>query len=137
MAVPNGEMDPWADVIVATRFRYVQVSAFYDELADVPDSRLSELPANALGDWMRTKQPQILQNPVATDQVSFLAASLPGFVVGVQSVSVALPLTASSSAGPDLSLDASGTDLLVTDSAGALASARFWELLLAPSTFSN
>jgi hypothetical protein len=137
MAVPNGEMDSWADVIVATRFRYVQVSAFYDELADVPDSRLSELPANALGDWMRAKQPQILQNPVATDQVSLLAASLPGFVVGAQSVSVALPLTAGSSAGPDLTLDASGTDLLVTDSAGALASARLWELLLASSTFSN
>jgi hypothetical protein len=137
MAVPNGEMDPWADVIVASRFRYVQVSAFYDELADVPDSRLSELPANPLGDWMRAKQPKILQNPVATDQVSLLAASLPGFVVGVERVSVALPLTASSSAGPDLTLDASGTDLLVMDSAGALASARLWELLLAPSTFSN
>jgi hypothetical protein len=137
MAVPNGEMDPWADVIVATRFRYVQVSAFYDELADVPDSRLSELPANAFGDWMRAKQPQILQTQVASDQVSLLAASLPGFVVSVQSVSVALPLTTGASAGPDLPLAASGTDLLVNDSAGALASARLWELLLAPETFSK
>src|SRR5207302_11493619 len=41
MAMPNGEMDPWADLIVATRFRYVQVSAFYDQRADVPDSRLA------------------------------------------------------------------------------------------------
>jgi hypothetical protein len=137
MAVPNGEMDPWADLIVATRFRYVQVSAFYDELADVPDSRLSELPANAFGDWMRAKQPQILQTSVASDQVSLLAAALPGFVVGVQGVSVAQPSSAGSSAGPDLTLDASGTDLLVTDSASALASARLWELLLAKSTFAE
>jgi len=137
MGVPNGEMDTWADLIVATRFRYVQVSAFYDELADVPDSRLSELPANALGDWMRAKQPKILQMAVASDQVSLLAASLPGFATAVQSVSVGPTPTSSSNAGPELTLAASGSDLLVTGSAGALASARLWELLLTPSTFSK
>jgi hypothetical protein len=137
MGMPNGEMDPWADLIVATRFRYVQVSAYYDDLADVPDSRLSELPTNAFGTWMRAKQPQLLAEQVASDQVSVLAASLPGFVVSVQSVSAALPLSTGSSAGPGLVADAAGTDLLVTASAGALASARLWELLLTPSTFSH
>ena len=137
MGVPNGEMDPWADLIVASHFRYVQVSAFYDELADVPDSRLSELPANALGDWMRAKQPSIFKLAVASDQVSLLAASLPGFATVVQSVSVGANPTTGSNAGPDLTLANSGADLLVTGSSGALASARLWELLLAPTTFSK
>ncbi|MEP7051669.1 MAG: hypothetical protein ABJB12_15005 [Pseudomonadota bacterium] len=137
MAMPNGEIDPWADLIVASRFRYVQVSAFYDQLADVPDSRVSELPANALGAWMRAKQPKISQNPVASDQVSLLAASLPGFVIATRSASVTLPFTPGSNAGPALTLQASGTALLVTQSAGALASARLWQLLLTPATFSR
>ena len=46
MGIPNGEMDPWADTIVAGRFRYVQVSAFYDQLTDVTGgpTRVSHLP---------------------------------------------------------------------------------------------
>src|SRR6266700_2288065 len=39
MGSPNGQGDPWADVIVTSRFRYVQVSAWYDQLTDVPTSR--------------------------------------------------------------------------------------------------
>ena len=127
MAMPNGEMDPWADSIVARHFRYIQVSAFYDERADVPDSRLSELPLNAFGDWMRMKQPKILEIQVASDQVALLAASLPGFVVSVQKVSASLPS----------GIDPSGPIQLVDDTAGALAAARLWQLLLAPATFSK
>ena len=44
MGIPNGEMDPWAEMIVAARFRYVQVSAYYDQLTDVPASRVDDLP---------------------------------------------------------------------------------------------
>jgi hypothetical protein len=134
MGAPNGDLDPWASQIVATRFRYVQVSAFYDEQADVPVSRLSDLPANALGDWMRAKQPKIYQPSSASDQVALLAASLPGFAASVQPVSAA-PTNPGSTDGPNLALDPSGKALVVTDSVGALASARLWELLLAPSTF--
>ncbi|HEY3256882.1 MAG TPA: hypothetical protein VGJ91_23160, partial [Polyangiaceae bacterium] len=137
MAMPNGEMDPWADLIVATRFRYIQVSAYYDQLADVPDSRLSDLPANAFGDWMRMKQPNLYDIAVASDQVALLAASLPGFVENVQKVSATMPLGADSGAGPRLVLDASGSVQLVNDTAGALASARLWQLLLSPATFSK
>lgn len=137
MGIPNGELDRWADVIVSARFHYVQMSAFYDERADVPDSRLSELPANALGDWMRAKQPKIYEQAVASDQVSLLAAVLPGFATGVQSVSAVLPLSAGSATGPDLITDPAGTALLVNKSAGPLATARLWELLLDPSTFSR
>jgi hypothetical protein len=137
MGIPNGEMDPWADRIVATRFRYIQVSAYYDQLADVPDSRLANLPNNAFGDWMRAKQPKIYDIQVASDQVALLSAWLPGFVVAVQNAATTLPQGADSGMAPRLTLDPSATNQLVTETAGPLASARLWELLLAPSTFSK
>jgi len=137
MGIPNGEMDPWADRIVATRFRYIQVSAYYDQLADVPDSRLANLPNNAFGDWMRAKQPKIYDIQVASDQVALLSTWLPGFVVAVQNAAATLPQSADSGMAPRLTLDPSGTNQLVTETAGPLASARLWELLLAPSTFSK
>jgi inosine-uridine nucleoside N-ribohydrolase len=131
MAQPNGEMDPWADAIVTSRFRYVQVSAYYDQLTDVPSSRLGELPENALGNWIRAKQPQILNLQVACDQVAVAAVALPTFTVSAESVSPSTSVEAGATAGPNLSLDPSGRALLVTKAASALASARFWELLLA------
>src|SRR4029079_11027405 len=79
MAAPNGEMDPWADAIVTARFRFVQVSAFYDQLTDVPASRLSELPANACGDWIAAKQPKIWNLAEAADQVAAVAVGIPSF----------------------------------------------------------
>jgi len=137
MAMPNGEMDPWADRIVTTHFRYIQVSAFYDQLADVPDSRRLDLPKNELGDWMRAKQPRIFEISVASDQVALLAASLPGFAVAVQKVTATMPTSADSGVAPHLTLDPSGTIQLVNETAGPLASARLWELLLSRSTFSK
>ena len=38
MNAPNGQLDPWADAIVSTRLRYVQVSPNYDQAGDVPSS---------------------------------------------------------------------------------------------------
>jgi len=137
MTLPNGDIDPWADTIVTTRLRYVQVSAFYDQLADVPESRRLELPSNPFGEWIRAKQPQISKLQLASDQVAVLAASLPAFVNGVQRVSVKLPQNAGSNDPPSLVTDATGTALLVNHCVGALASARLWELLLTPSTFSR
>jgi hypothetical protein len=135
MAAPNGEMDPWADAIVTARFRFVQVSAFYDQLADVPDARLSELPANAFGAWIAAKQPKIWDLPVAADQVGVVAVGIPSFAVAVQRVSVAGPVGAGATAGPDLVADPAGASWLVTQSAGADATARFWQLLLDPTTY--
>jgi len=43
MGIPNGEFDPWADAIVAARYRYIQVNAYYDQSQDIPDSRVAEL----------------------------------------------------------------------------------------------
>jgi hypothetical protein len=129
MGVPNGEMDPWAEMIVAARFRYVQVSAFYDQLTDVPASRLSELPANALGAWIAAKQPKIWSVPLAADQVGVAALCLPEFALTVDRVSPAGPIAAGATAGPDLVSDPSGSEWLVTKSDGAVATNRFWQLL--------
>jgi hypothetical protein len=131
MGIPNGEMDPWANAVVAERFRYLQVSAYYDQAKDVPAERLAELPANAFGDWMRAKQPDILDTTLAADQVAVLAIGLPAFVRSVARLSAA---------GWDgnvltLAPDENGRVLLATESDGAAATAQLWELLSSPATF--
>lgn len=135
MGIPNGEMDPWAEAIVAARFKYVQVSAFYDQLTDVPASRLSELPSNALGDWIAAKQPSIWSTPVAADQVVVAALCLPSFAVEIERVSSAGAVGAGATAGPDLITDPNGPAWIVTKSVGAVATTRLWDLLGDPMTF--
>ena len=141
MGIPNGDGDPWADTIVTRRFRYVQVSAFYDQLTDVADADVARLPDNALGSWIASKQPNLWHWSPASDQVAVLAAALPTFVTAVQRVSPAPPSDvdadagtdtdagAAASTGPDLVSDPQGTGLLVTDCDGESATARFWEAL--------
>jgi hypothetical protein len=91
---PNGDLDAWADWIVVQRFRYVQVSAYYDQLGDVTAADLSRLPQNPLGSWMRGKQPNLFTIPNASDQIAVLSVGLPTFATAVQraspDVSVAL-----------------------------------------------
>jgi hypothetical protein len=132
MGLPNGVHDPWADKIVVERFRYVQVSAFYDQLTDVPASSVPDLPDNELGAWIASKQPNLWDWMPASDQVSVLAASLPTFATVVERVSPATPSDASTS-GPDLHTDPAGSAWLVTECDGAAATARFWETLLETS----
>jgi len=131
MGVPNGEMDPWADAIVVQRLRYVQVSAYYDQLADVPAERVTELPENPLGAWMREKQPEIMETPLASDQVSVIALGIPEFTRTVTRVSE----SGWDESGPMLAPDANGRGWLVTTSDGKAATARLWLLLLDPATF--
>ena len=132
MGIPNGEMDTWADVVVAQRFRYVQVSAFYDQKTDVPDSLLSQLPANAFTSWIESKQADVWDDLVAADQVAVLAVAMPSFVASVVRV-------AQQGAGdddmPTLSRDPDGPVWLVTEVSGADGTARFQEMLLDPETF--
>lgn len=132
MGIPNGEEDPWADTIVIQKLRYVQVSARYDQLTDVPSERLNELPDNPFGDWMRAKQPDIFDIEMAADQVSVIAAGVPAFVTGLTRVSQ------SGFAGdqPLLTQDPNGSDWLVTASDGGAATAHLWQLLLEPTMFS-
>jgi hypothetical protein len=126
---PNGNHDPWADKIVSERFRYVQVSAFYDQLTDVPASSISDLPNNELGAWIASKQPNLFEWMLSSDQVSVLAAGLPTFATAVERVSPAPPSDSASPSGPDLLTDPAGSAWLVTECDGAAATARFWEAL--------
>jgi len=137
MDIPNGEMDPWADTIVTARFRYVQVSAYYDQLTDVPAARLSELPNNAFGEWIATKQPNIWNDPQAADQVAVAAVGIPSFAVEVERVSPVGPVGDGATVGPALKDDPGAPGWLVRQSNGAAATTRFWQLLLDPATFAQ
>lgn len=131
MGIPNGEMDPWADAIVVQRFPYVQASAYYDQLTDVPAERSADLPDNPFGEWIRAKQTQVLDNAVASDQVSVLAVALPAFTRQATRASFA----GWSGSEPTLAPDANGQAWIVTNSDSAAATARFWQILLDPATF--
>jgi len=135
MANPNGEMDPWADTIVTAHFRYIQISVFYDQTADIPASRVPELPANEFGDWMADKQPGIWDLPVASDQVAILAVWVPGFVTGVERVSPAGPVDAGATIGPELLKDPNGPVMLVSQIDYDAARRAIWRLLDSPATF--
>jgi hypothetical protein len=136
MGNPNGEMDPWADTIVTSRFRYVQISAFYEQANDVPSSRIAELPANAFGDWIATKQPDIWTLPQAADQVAVAAVAIPGFVVKVERVAPSAPVDGGTTVGPPLVDKPGAQGWLVRKVAGSVAAARFWQLLSDPATYS-
>jgi hypothetical protein len=135
MSAPNGELDPWADWIVAQRFRYVQVSAFYDQTGDVTTAEIANLPQNALGDWMAAKQPNLFTIPTAADQVTALAVGLPAFAVAVQRASPDTSAAFDPTQGPPLMPDAGGDTWVVTQSAAPLAKSRLWQMLLDPRTY--
>jgi hypothetical protein len=130
MGTPNGDRDPWADVIVTSRFRYVQVSAWYDQLTDVPASNLSDLPNNALGAWIASKQPNLWQWSPASDQVAVLAVGLPTFATAIEHVSATGSVDAAATDGPALTTDQGGSDWLVTACDGTAATTAFWKILL-------
>jgi len=135
MNAPNGDMDPWADWIVAQRFRYIQVSAYYDQTGDVTTADLPSLPSNALGSRIATKQPNIIAVPQASDQVALLAMGLPGFTVSAVRVSPDTSGGFDATQGPPLVPDPNGNDWVVTQIAAPLAQSRLWQLLLDPHTF--
>lgn len=135
MGAPNGEMDPWADAIVTARYRFVQVSAFYDQTADVPSAQLPNLPANPLGAWIAAKQPSVWNLPQAADQVAVLAVGVPTFATAVEQVAAAGSVAAGATAGPQLVSDPNGPGWLVTQIAGATAAETLWNALADPATY--
>jgi hypothetical protein len=137
MAGPNGELDPWADWIVSQRFRYVQVSAFYDQTADVTTAEIANLPRNPLGDWMAAKQPNLFTITTAADQVTALAVGLPAFATAIQRAVPDASAAFDSTQGPPLTPDAAGNVWIVTQSAAPLAKSRLWQMLLDPHTFGH
>jgi hypothetical protein len=136
MAAPNGELDPWADWIVAQKFRYVQVSAYYDQTGDVTTAQLASLPKNPLGSYMAAKQPNVFTITTAADQVAVLAVALHDFVTGVEQASVDGTAAFDSTQGPPLIAGAGGNVWIVTQIAAPLAQARLWQMLLDPTLFS-
>ena len=137
MGAPNGDMDPWADWIVSQRFRYVQVSTYYDQTADVTMADAPDLPENALGTRIASKLPNIIAVPQASDQVALLAMGLPGFTVSVQRASPDTAGAFDSTQGPPLVPDANGNTWVVTQIAAPLAQSRLWQMLLDPHTFGS
>ena len=132
MGIANGEMDTWADVIVAQKLRYVQVSTYYDQMADVPASLLDGLPDNEFTSWIRAKQPKVWNDLDAADQNAVIAVANPGFVTEV--IPVILQGTETNNQ-PLLVKDSNGPILLVTQVSGALATADLWQMLLSRATF--
>jgi len=135
MGAPNGELDPWADWIVAQRFRYVQVSAFYDQTSDILPAQLANLPQNPLGAFIASQQPNIRNLATAADQVGIIAVALSKFASAVQRVAQDPNAAFDATMGPPLVPDANGHIWLVTNSNGALATSHLWQLLLDPKTF--
>jgi hypothetical protein len=127
---PNGTRDPWATFIVTRRMPYVQVNGYYDQLLDLPESRVDELPDNAFGRWMAQKRPSLLEVVIACDQISVLAAARPWFATAVAK----------------LRPDGDEDTLLVADAEGPIwhvptcdtdaARDELWAMLKDPTTFS-
>jgi len=126
---PNGDLDPWADWIVAQRFKYIQVSAYYDQTSDVATSDLGTLPNNPLGDWMRNKQPGLQTIPNASDQIAVLAVGLPKFAVAAQRSAPDTTGGFDATQGPPLAPNANGNAWVVSEIAAPLAKAHLWDML--------
>lgn len=137
MEDPNGEMDPWADSIVTSCFRYVQVSAYYDSKTDVPNASLPLLPDNPFGRWIANKQPKIWELTLAADQVAVAAVGIPAFATKVVPVFAAGVVEAGATAGPKLTENPKGNLWLVREVAAAEASKQFWKLLSDPQIFAH
>jgi hypothetical protein len=134
MGPPNGELDPWADWIVAQRFQYIQVSAFYDQTQDVTTAQIPNLPANALGMEMASKQPNLFTVTTASDQVSVLSVALPSFGTSVQRALPDVSAAFDSTQGPPLVPATDGNVWIVTAIHAALAPLCLWQMLFYPGT---
>jgi hypothetical protein len=134
---PNGDLDPWADWIVAQRFRYVQISVYYDQTLDVTADDLANLPENPLGTWMATKYAGFANLQNASDQEAILAVSEPSFIVSLtpSSVDTSGGFNSPPGQGPPLVPDNGGDDYLITQVNAPVARSRMWEMLSDTSLF--
>jgi len=130
MGAPNGDFDPWADWIVAQKFRFVQASAYYDQTSDVATADFPSLPANALGQRFMTKLPNIIPIASASDQVALLVFALDDFAIAAQQSAPDLTAAFDSTQGPPLIPDPNGNAWVVTQVKGSRAKSRLWDMLL-------
>ena len=135
MTVPNGDLDPWADEIVARKFRYVQVDAYYPQQSDITADRAAALPDNAFSAWINGKLDDILPIVSAADQNSIIACALPDFALSVTRMSEATADPPAAGVSPTLAPDPSGRSWVVATGNNAEASARFWQALQDPTSF--
>jgi hypothetical protein len=139
MTGPNGDLDPWADWIVAQKFRYIQVSVYYDQSADVTANELPSLPDNAFGTWMKAKHPKLFTSWNAADQETILALATTDFVTTVEpcSADISGGFGSPFGQGPPLLPDPAGKAWLVTQVNGTAARAHMWKMLNNPATFKH
>lgn len=137
MGGPNGDIDPWADEIVARKFRYVQVDTYYAQQNDVTDAFAQTLPDNAFSAWINAKLADILAYPAydAADQDSLIAAAFPDFALSYARMSEQSPTPPPVGKFPNLLPDAAGNCWVVSQGDNALATARFQAALLNPATY--
>ena len=95
---------------------------------------LPRLPKNALGDWMRDKQPKLYTIPQASDQIAVLSVALPTFVTAVQRASPDISVPFDDKQGPPLRPDDAGNAWVVKKIDAPLAPTRLWEMLLRTSS---
>jgi hypothetical protein len=133
MSGPNGDLDPWADWIVAQRFRYVQISSVYDQANDVTKDDIARLPKGALGDWMAAKQPNLSTLTTAADQLAVLAVALHSFVATVERAApdISAGFASPPGQGPPLVPAADGNARLVTQVTSSLGPSALWQMLAA------
>ena len=137
MGWPNGELDAWADWIVGQRFRYIQVNGYYEQLADVTNSDVANLPANPFGAWMAAKIPNLFQIAMSSDQIGVLAVGVPKFATTVSRAIVDPAATFDATTGPPLVSQADGSAWVVASCNTALAPKLLWKMLLDPHTFGH
>lgn len=126
---PNGNRDTWATFIVTSRMRYVQVNGYYDQLLDLPEERVAELPQNAFGQWMADKRTDILDVVFACDQLSVLAVAWPWFGAEV------VHLRPDESDPTTLVADAAGPIWNIRQTESDRARDELWAKLKSPLTF--
>jgi len=138
MNAPNGDLDPWANWIVAQRFRYVHVGVGYDQSSDVTPAEVPNLPMNSFGNWMAAKQPKIFTDiTTASDQVAELSSGLPQFVAGAVRAAPDISAGFDASKGLTLVPHDGGNVWLVTKVTAPLAASQLWQWLLTPKTFGH
>ncbi len=133
----NGWADAWAAYVVLERLRLV---FFTPGSADptVQKSRLDQLPATPLREWMKAKQHPTNSLPGSRDADAAPAISLmrPEFATAVKPVRFAGWITTDGHQVPTFREDPAGRALMVTGSS-AIATEEWWRALMNPAVYSG
>jgi len=131
MAEPNGDLDPWADWIVAQHFAYVQLSVHYDQGADLTVDDFARLPANRFGTWLSDKHGKLSELESASEQEAILAVADARFVAAVVPgrPDTSPGFNVPPGQGPSIVPSDGGNVWLVTQIDPTVPRARLWDML--------